>query len=133
MVGLKSPIEITTQDMGTTSMQYLREMLSYLLVSVAVLVLPIGFAKTAIAQAIQEFPIPSMPLGIATGPDGALWFAEDSAPYKIGRITPAGTITQFPLPFPTLLGARGIAVGSDGALWFTDSATRLGGSRLRGR
>jgi streptogramin lyase len=70
------------------------------------------------------------PLGITTGPDGALWFAE-ALGRKIGRITASGTITEFPLPFPTFFGAMGVAVGSDGALWFTDSANKIG--RLRGR
>jgi len=114
-------------------MKYFRKILWYLSVSVAVLVPPISFARTAIAQTIQEFPTPtigSRPLGITTGPDGALWFAE-ALGRKIGRITASGTITEFPLPFPTFFGAMGVAVGSDGALWFTDSANKIG--RLRGR
>src|ERR1700759_525899 len=78
------------------------------------------FPTCVVAQTIQEFPISNKPLGIATGPDGALWFAESFAPPKIGRITTAGTVTEFPLPFPALLGPVGVAAGSDGALWFTE-------------
>src|ERR1700748_987678 len=86
----------------------------------AVLILSAGGGSTAMSQTIQEFPISNKPLGIATGPDGALWFAESFAPPKIGRITTAGTVTEFPLPFPALLGPVGVAAGSDGALWFTE-------------
>jgi hypothetical protein len=55
---------------------------------------------------------------IAAGPDGALWFTEQSAS-KIGRISTAGVVTEFATPtadsFPT-----GITTGPDGALWFTE-------------
>jgi hypothetical protein len=39
----------------------------------------------------------SFPLGIAPGPDGNLWFTEASG-NQTGRITPVGTITEFPVP-----------------------------------
>jgi streptogramin lyase len=53
----------------------------------------LGWAATAwgVAPSITEFPIPtagSQPAGIAAGPDGNLWFAEQLG-NKIGRITPA--------------------------------------------
>ena len=54
---------------------------------------------------------------IARGPDGNVWFTEPDA---IGRITPSGVITEFPLPTPAS-GSAGIAAGPDGALWFTES------------
>jgi virginiamycin B lyase len=44
-----------------------------------------------------------------------LWFIE--YPSKIGRITTAGTITEFPLTTPQQYG---IGLGPDGALWFTN-------------
>jgi len=49
---------------------------------------------------------------ITTGPDGALWFTENSA---IGRIITTGTIQQFPLNTPDLLPDTNVA-GRDGAL-----------------
>ena len=63
--------------------------------------------------------------GIARGPDGALWFTEQSAD-RIGRITMAGAITEYALPSPG--GApTGIAAGPDGALWFTErNGNRIG-------
>src|SRR5688572_7148685 len=58
---------------------------------------------------ITEFPLPtaaSLPFGIAPGPDGALWFAE-FASARIGRITTAGMISEFPL-----LGSRPIYIAA---------------------
>jgi virginiamycin B lyase len=59
-------------------------------------------------------------VGIAMGPDGNMWFTEWAA-NAIGRITPAGVVTEFPLPN----GSQpfGIAGGHDGTLWFTESGT----------
>jgi virginiamycin B lyase len=59
------------------------------------------------------------PRVIIPGPDGNLWFAEMAAD-KIGRITPKGEITEYPIPSA---GAKpyGLAVGSDRQVWFTES------------
>jgi streptogramin lyase len=73
---------------------------------------------------VTEFPIPtanSTPFSITAGPDGNIWFTETGG-NKIGRISLAGTITEFSAP-----GAPGgITAGPDGALWFTEIATGLG-------
>ena len=68
---------------------------------------------------ITEFPVPSGsgPSGIATGPDGNVWFTEENSS-KVGRITPSGTITRFSVPTPGSLG--GITGGPDGNVWFTE-------------
>ncbi len=68
---------------------------------------------------INEFTIPTAgSAGITAGPDGNLWFTENSG-NKIGRITTAGVITEFPIPtarsFP-----EDITAGPDGNLWFTE-------------
>ena len=54
------------------------------------------------------------------GPDGNLWFTE-SLGNRIGRITTAGVMTEFPRHRP---GSRpsGIVAGPDGNLWFTEQA-----------
>src|SRR6185437_6990353 len=60
----------------------------------------------------------SDPVGIAAGPDGALWFSEIDG-NQIGRVTPDGAFSEFPL----LAAGRGpfaIAVGPDQSLWFTE-------------
>ncbi len=80
--------------------------------------------------AITEFPIPTPrgnPIGITKCPDGALWFTESgtftgnelSGGNKIGRITPQGTITEFPIP-TSQSGPIAITAGPDGNLWFTE-------------
>jgi RHS repeat-associated protein len=84
------------------------------------------------AGAFTEFPVPttnSFPSGIAGGPDGNLWFTEsgvqsgDQGPIggnKIGRITPAGVITEFAIPTANSAPYE-ITVGADGNLWFTEA------------
>jgi len=86
--------------------------------SIAALLLAAAVAASIRAQTISEFPIPtasSVPVDIASGPDGNLWFTESYLGKNIGRITPSGAVTEFPVG-----GAQGaIAAGPDGALWFT--------------
>jgi virginiamycin B lyase len=86
----------------------------------------------AYAPRYSDFRIPtagSEPTAIAVGPDAALWFTEASSG-KIGRITTAGKITEYPIPNETTPGYEfpgsdsgplGITAGPDGALWFTES------------
>ena len=97
-----------------------------------------------------RFPTPnSVPLRIAAGSDGALWFTEgagrlgdadgdgdndedvdgdgDAHPGRnsVGRMTTAGSIKEFPILDG--LAPLGIAAGPDGSLWFTESAgNRIG-------
>jgi virginiamycin B lyase len=54
---------------------------------------------------------------ITAGPDGALWFTEWYPP-QIGRITPSGSVTEFPCPFANCNFVESITAGPDGALWF---------------
>ncbi len=65
---------------------------------------------------------------ITSGPDGNLWFTEGyafGAQTNIGRITPAGVTTYFPVPSGGSEG--GIAAGPDGNLWFAEYRTnRIG-------
>jgi subtilisin-like proprotein convertase family protein len=75
---------------------------------------------------IDEFPLApsSHPVGIAAGPDGNLWIAEDGSG-KVARMTPAGNLTgDFTAPGPPGIvgnGAPGfITAGADGNLWLGD-------------
>lgn len=111
-----------------------------------------GIGRVTLSGAISEFALPAskdfpvFPTGLAVGSDGNLWFSETpvtnvSSPApppppghpappppvveRIGRITPAGTITQFAVPPPGPGGSTftsGLTRGSDGAFWFTASA-----------
>ncbi len=75
---------------------------------------------------VTAYPVPtrnSQPIGITVGPDGALWFTEYTAA-KIGRITTAGVITEY----PTTAGSSpfNITAGPDGALWYTELPNSIG-------
>jgi streptogramin lyase len=79
---------------------------------------------------ISEFTLPTperFPLGITTGPDDNLWFVE-YASATIGRMTPSGILTEFPLtPATPFTYLRSIAAGPDNNLWFTDTGNnRIG-------
>src|SRR5262245_60235950 len=81
---------------------------------------------------VTEFPIPiidtlsSRPEGITRGPDGNLWFTEADA-NRIGRITPAGVVTQFPAGITPGSQPGEITAGPDGNLWFTEAdGNRIG-------
>ena len=78
---------------------------------------------------VTEFPVPTAQSnlsGITRGPDGNLWFTEALAG-KIGRITPAGVITEFSAGITPNSAPAGITRGPDGNLWFTESqANKIG-------
>ncbi len=62
------------------------------------------------------------PFGVTAGPDGNVWFTENSAAgstNKIGKITPSGTVTEYNITTANA-GARGITAGPDGNIWFTE-------------
>jgi streptogramin lyase len=87
--------------------------------ALAMTVLLVASARTAAAQTITEFPIPIVADSIVAGPDGALWFTAIESGDKLGRITTAGTVTEFLIPvLPRVFVYTGIAAGPDGALWF---------------
>lgn len=72
---------------------------------------------TGASGTVAEFAIPtaaSRPSSIVAGPDGNVWFTE-SAGSQIGRITPAGCITEFWTGGYTPLD---LTVGPDGSFWF---------------
>ena len=87
-------------------------------------------AMAATQTTITEFstgltPNVNAPVGITTGPDGNLWFADEAG--AIGQITPMGGITEFSVGL-TLAGSspRSITVGPDGNLWFADRTGAIG-------
>ena len=92
---------------------------------------------------ITKFHVSVSAAGISTGSDGNLWFttlpcagglatcADPAAfyadsPAQLGRITPGGTVSLYPLPTPTG-GGWGITTGADGNLWFGETdASKIG-------
>ncbi len=85
------------------------------------------FGASSSAQTITEFPLSPdarWPGLIAAGPDGNLWFSESQgvgAPRKIGRITTAGSIAEFPIEEGWVVDVNDIASGPDGNIWFTQA------------
>jgi streptogramin lyase len=82
---------------------------------------------------VKRFPIPDpnlgiagpriavdvpQPVSIALGPDGNLWFT-DLGLNAVGRITPGGTIVEFPIP-TAASNPTGITAGADGTLYFLE-------------
>jgi virginiamycin B lyase len=78
-------------------------------------------AAHAASPTITEYTVPTAtawPWEIAAGPDGNMWFAEYFKG-KIGRVTPDGTFTEWPVNPNVQKDARSIVAGPDGAMWFT--------------
>lgn len=84
----------------------------------------------ALANKVTTYPLPSWVQftgGITVGPDDAMWFTENGGAFtasEVGRITIAGTISQFPMPQSTFSLAGITSAGGD--LWVADG----GASRL---
>jgi virginiamycin B lyase len=57
-------------------------------------------------------------VGIAAGPDGAIWFTGFRS-NEIGRVTADGALARYPVPTERAVPYH-IAAGPDGALWFTE-------------
>jgi streptogramin lyase len=67
----------------------------------------------------NEFPLPtpnSQPNTIVAGPDGNVWFMEINR-NTLGRITPAGVITEVPRPPEVEAGNNSFLFGPDGNIW----------------
>jgi len=97
-------------------------------------VLAATIASAAPIGALKQFRVPtrnSSPLHITQGSDGNFWFTEGfvnppqgPGPHNVGVITPAGTITEFPVCafcFP-----NDIVESQSGILYFTKSDPALG-------
>ena len=92
----------------------------------------------AVTESLTPGITPGVSVGIAAGADGNLWFTESSS-NRIGRITPAGVVTEFSAGITAGRSPYGITAGPDGNLWFTETAgnrigrNHIGGCRYRVR
>jgi len=92
------------------------------------LVLSVGSAALAAPIGmLKQFKVPtanSQPRAITNGADGNLWFTEGTeftnSPAKVGRTTPAGTITEFTVDCNFCI-LTDIAQGPDGVLYMTSN------------
>lgn len=88
---------------------------------------PAWIARVQPDGTATEFEVPTAGdlNAITSGPDGNLWFT-DEGENEVGRITPSGDVTKFPLP-TAASGVTGIVAAPDGNLWFTErTANKLG-------
>jgi streptogramin lyase len=97
----------------------------------AVLCSPIARAKPI--GSVEHFPT-KCPVGaLAAGPDGNVWFScfqeGDGGQATLGRITPAGEISEFSAGLPSGSGIGDLVAGPDGNLWFTLSGATSPPSR----
>jgi len=91
-----------------------------------------GPALAAPIGTLKQFKVPtanSQPRGITNGSDGNRWFTEGTeftnAPSKIGRITPAGEITEIPVDCNSCI-LSDIIQGPDDVLYFTSNNPFIG-------
>src|SRR5437588_4715991 len=81
--------------------------------------------RRLLAASITEFPVPTaiagQPVGITSGPDGALWLTEQGATQdQIGQVSTVGAFQLFNLTTGASLPGD-IVTGPDGALWFVQT------------
>ena len=73
----------------------------------------------------KVFTAPNATGGLTVTSDGSLWFTEYADLHsKIGRLSPDGTLTEFPIPFADKAKHAGVGdmtLGPDGNLWFESS------------
>ncbi len=73
-----------------------------------------------------DFPVSSLAHAITAGSDGNVWFALASG--SIGRITPAGVVTEFPVPTTVLPAGTtfsDLRTGPDANLWAATTNGKL--------
>lgn len=104
-----------------------------LMVGMLMATVPAGSASAAPVGEFTTYNLGPAGYGgdaIASGPDGNMWFT-NNANNSIGRITPAGAVSYFPVPSsPSLTSGTGlfaIAAGPDGNMWFTGFYANLVG------
>jgi len=82
--------------------------------------------RDLLTAAMAEYAIPTANSGaidIARGPDGNLWFAEESG-HQVARITPSGSITQYTVSGDPV----DIYAGQGNLVWFAEFYANLVGS-----
>jgi streptogramin lyase len=75
---------------------------------------------------VTTYRVPSgaSAFAIVRGPDGNMWFTEVLPSNDVGRITPGGSVTEYPVSVPHFLDGVGIAAGYS-HLWFAGNQGRL--------
>jgi virginiamycin B lyase len=67
------------------------------------------------------------PVALTSGPNGVLWFLNgDNGADVLGRFSPSGPATEFPVPNFLHSDPRAITVQPDGTVWFIDQLGYVG-------
>jgi streptogramin lyase len=75
-------------------------------------------------QTFTEFAVNGLPNGITSGPDGNIWFTGRAG--LVGKMTPDGTVTEYPIPDGYSKAPCAITVGPDGNMWFSEYFGNVG-------
>src|SRR5262245_56329583 len=113
---------------GVRQMKEMKTMTTLRNASVGALLVT-ALAAPARPARITEFDVPtaaSFPGGIASGPDGRIWFCEISG-NKIGAITTGGETTEYPIS----AGCKGITPAG-GLLYYTEPTVHRVGAMATG-
>src|SRR6266567_4931017 len=80
-----------------------------------------GVDRVTVTGQVTRFPLGKYCADITSAPDGNLWVAEfrSTGSGTIGKLTPDGALTEFPLPAQPVANLSGITVGPDGNVWFS--------------
>lgn len=87
------------------------------------LIQPLPYHATQIAPAaVAEYTTTTSNAsdGVCIGPDGNTWYATGTT--KIGKVTPAGTVTEY----NTTSSTKAVCVGPDGNIWYSTTTTKVG-------
>ncbi len=84
-----------------------------------------GIGRMTLDGGFAEFPAGASSWRIVSGPDGNLWFTENGAASMIGRITPNGTVSAWPVTANSSVTgiASGPHVTGGATVWFTEQAS----------
>ena len=104
--------------------------LRFILLTAVLSMLLAQAAQAAPVGSLKQYRIPtanSAPRAITLGSDGNLWFTESSEnlPAQIGRITPAGAVTEFPVECNFCI-LTDIIQGPGNVLYYTSNENELG-------
>ena len=77
-----------------------------------------SLVRASLDGTMTAFPVPAgqVPVAMAAGPDGNLWFTVGNSGGGLGRLTPSGGMTEYAFP-PEAKGAGALAFDRSGGLW----------------
>ena len=83
-------------------------------------------SRITTAGVVTQWPTPSAmnTAGITAGPDGNVWFAEElyggTSGGCLAKVTPAGEVTEYPIPTQDQFSPMYVAADPAGNIWYTD-------------